>query len=349
MSIRITGISLPNEELIDFTIVDGKWDDQYSLDLDQRIEGWILPGLVDVHTHPGATKAGQPIDEKILRAELLRDIDHGVIAIRSPGLAGTPPDWFGKDLELPIAFHAGPWLAKPGQFITGWGRRVSDADFPRVAAAQASASGWCKIIADWGVDDEAISLDVMKEIVTAVHEVNGRVAVHSQNEAGSTAAVLAGVDSLEHGMWLNEDLLTQMATQGTALVPTLAIFNQSVERFRTQEPSAKRDWYVGGTERHPHLIQSALAAGVRVLAGTDSGELSIIDEIQALAAAGANPSTAIGAASWQAREFLGLGTLKSGQSADATIYRSDPRLDLEILAHPEWVISRGEILRSPKL
>jgi len=54
-------------------------------------EGWILPGLVDVHTHPGAAKPGDPLDEAVLRDDLRRHVATGVTLIRSPGLAGDPP------------------------------------------------------------------------------------------------------------------------------------------------------------------------------------------------------------------------------------------------------------------
>ena len=347
MSVRIAGIALPSDEAIDLTIVDGLWSDEYSLDLDQRIEGWIIPGLVDVHTHPGADKPGQLIDEKLLRTQLTKNIDNGVTAIRSPGLASNPPEWFGNDPDLPRAFHAGPWLAQPGQFITGWGRRVSNSDFPRTAAAQAAATGWCKIIADWGIDDEAISQEVMSQIAQAVHAVGGRVAVHSQNEAGSTAAVRAGVDSLEHGMWLDKSLLDLMAAQGTALVPTMKVFSDSVGHFQSKEPSPKRDWYVEGTRRHPGLINAAYEAGVPILAGTDSAAFSVSEEVKELAAAGLSPADAIGAASWLARDFLGLSAFVPGAPADAVIYREDPRKNLDILDFPDWVILRGKILRRP--
>ena len=349
MSIRIAAHALPSGEAIDLTIQDGLWSDEYSLDLDDRITGWALPGLVDVHTHPGAQKPGQAIDEELLRKQLSKNIDQGVTAIRSPGLASNPPDWFGTDSELPRAFHAGPWLAQPGQFITGWGRRISNSDFPRTAAAQAATTGWCKIIADWGIDDECISEELMAAIVSAVHGVGGRVAVHSQNESGSAAAVRAGVDSLEHGMWLDESLLDLMSKQGTVLVPTMKVFSLSVDRFLAQEDSPKRDWYVGGTQRHPALIKSASEAGVRILAGTDSPEFSIVAEIKELAAAGLTPTEAIGAASWLARDFLGLSSFQPGTSADAVIYSEDPRENLDILDFPEWVILRGKVLRRPKI
>jgi hypothetical protein len=53
--------------------------------------------------------------------------------IRSPGLAGDPPGWFGRDHDVPRAVHAGPWIAQHGQFFDGWGRRADLGDLPALA------------------------------------------------------------------------------------------------------------------------------------------------------------------------------------------------------------------------
>lgn len=74
-------------------------------------EGWLIPGLVDAHTHPGAETPGKPLDEELLREDLRQYVAAGVTMIRSPGLAGEPPAWFGRDGDVPRAVHAGPWLA----------------------------------------------------------------------------------------------------------------------------------------------------------------------------------------------------------------------------------------------
>ena len=104
--------------------------------------------------------------------------------IRSPGLAGEPPGWFGQADDLPRAVHAGPWIAQHGQFFDGWGRRADHAELPSVAAAQAARTGWAKIIGDWGPDDEPVPADVLAAVVAAVHEAGGRVAVHSSTRPG---------------------------------------------------------------------------------------------------------------------------------------------------------------------
>jgi imidazolonepropionase-like amidohydrolase len=108
------------------------------------------------------------------------------------------------------AVHAGPWIAQHGQFFDGWGRRADHAQLPAVAAAQAARTGWAKVIADWYPEDEPVPAGVLVAVVEAVHAVGGRVAVHSQQAAGGAAAVAAGVDSLEHGMCLDPELLPRM-------------------------------------------------------------------------------------------------------------------------------------------
>lgn len=312
----------------------------------ELLEGWLVPGLVDAHTHPGAEAPGQPLDDELLRTHLGQHVDAGVTAIRAPGLAGEPPAWFGTDDDLPRAWHAGPWLAQQGQFFDGWGRRPDLAELPEVAARQAARSGWAKIIGDWGVDDDVVPKDVLARVVEAVHAVGGRVAVHSQQADGGAVAVAAGVDSVEHGMCLDPALLARMAEQGTALTPTLTVIQGSLGRARERPDGPRKRWYVSGAEAHPALVAAAAEAGVRVLAGTDSlPHGRIADEITALAAAGMRPHDALGAGSWAAREYLGLPGLEPGAPADAVVYASDPRADLGQLNHPEAVVLRGKRLR----
>jgi imidazolonepropionase-like amidohydrolase len=88
------------------------------------------------------------------------------------------------------------------------------------------------VIADWRAGNDPLPVDVLREIVAAVHAAGGRIAVHSQQAAGGAAAVEAQIDSLEHGMCLDPDLLPQMAAQATALTPTLAVILRGQLRYR---------------------------------------------------------------------------------------------------------------------
>jgi imidazolonepropionase-like amidohydrolase len=342
--LRIRGFALPDGEPADLYADGDRWTTDPVAHAELVAEGWLLPGLVDAHTHPGAEAPGQPLDEAVLRADLHEHVAAGVTMIRAPGLAGDPPDWFGRDEDVPRATHAGPWIAQHDQFFDGWGRRADHAGLPLLAAAQAARTGWAKLIADWQPGDSVLPADVLRRVVAAVRAVGGRVAVHSQHAAGGAASVEAGVDSLEHGMGLEPGLLTQMARQGTALTPTLSVITGSLDRVRQRPDGPRRDWYLAGATVHGQLAAAAAEAGVTILAGTDSRPCGrVIDEIRALADAGVPADQAVGAGSWAARSYLGLDGLVEGAPADAVIYDADPRRDLNQLAAPRGVVLRGRV------
>ncbi len=342
--LRIRGFALPDGDPIDLYADGDRWTTDPVPHAELVAEGWLLPGLVDAHTHPGTQGPGTPFDEKILREDLRDHVAAGVTMIRSPGLAGEPPDWFGRDDDVPRAVHAGPWIAQHGQFFDGWGRRATHEEMPRVAAEQAARTGWAKLIADWGPDDPPLTTDVLRAVVEAVHAAGGRVAVHTQHPEGGSVAVAAGVDSVEHGMGLDPALLPRMAKLGIALTPTLSVISAGLERARDAPEGPRKQWYVPAAAAHPSLVAAACEEGVIVLAGTDSRPHGrIAGEVRAFAAAGMPAHQALAAASWSARSYLGLPGLVDGAPADAVVYESDPRADLDQLAHPKAVILRGNL------
>jgi len=343
--IRIRGVGLPDGVPVDLTADGDRWRADPASGAEVVAEGWVLPGLVDVHTHPGAVMPNDPLREDLLREDLIRHVDAGVTLIRSPGLAGPPPDWFGADPDLPRAYHAGPWLARDGAFFDGGGRRVELDELPAVAAAQAAASGWCKLIGDWRGTDP-LPVAVVSTVVGAVHAAGGRVAMHCQHEESCRAAVAAGVDTLEHGQHLPAELIDEMARRGTVWVPTLVALRSSVPAMRKHRDRERGARYVAGVKAMGPNAVAAAEAGVRLLAGTDSRPMGrVVDEVRALAAAGVPIDTALAGASWAAREYLGLAGLVDGAPADAVVYDSDPRADPDVLEHPARVILRGHVVR----
>ncbi|MCX4744097.1 amidohydrolase family protein [Kitasatospora sp. NBC_01287] len=353
MVLRVRGVVLPEREERSFWI-DG---DRLRTDPVPGAEtvvdgGWLLPGLVDVHTHPGTerrdpTERGTDLfSDEVLRRHLTDHRDAGVLLVRTPGTAARIPDWVEHDPELPRVRSAGRWLATPGRFFPGFGRDVSEADLVRSAVEEAQASsGWCKVIGDWKYDQPAVPLELLVAVVEAVHAVGGRVAVHCQTAEGCRNAVLAGADSLEHGMHLDPGLLDRMAAQGTALVPTLGVFGAGEERRRAAEPSAARDQWLAGWAGLPPGVRAAHEAGVTVLAGTDSFPCgTVAGEVGWLVRAGLPVAAAVGAASWTARDWLGLPGLVDGGPADLVAYATDPTLDAAALAHPSRIILRGRVI-----
>jgi imidazolonepropionase-like amidohydrolase len=340
--LRVRGVALPEGETVDLYADGDRWTTDPVAGAELVAEGWLLPGLVDAHTHPGAEEIGRPLDLGVLREDLQAHLASGVALIRAPGLAGEPPDWFGLADDSPRAVHAGPWIAQQGQFFEGWGRRPDHADLPAVAAGQAARTGWAKVVVDWMVGDEVMPVEVLREAVARVHAVGGRLAAHSQHPDGGVVAVEAGVDSLEHGMCLDPGLLPRMAAQGTALTPTLSVIQAGLARQRLKPDGPTRRWYEAGAGVHGRLAAAAVEAGVTVLAGTDSRPHGrIADEIRALVEAGVSPHQALAAASWTARSYLGLPGLVPGAPADAVVFDGDPRADLGRLDKPRAVIVRG--------
>lgn len=341
--IGVRGYALPEGEPVELYADGDRWTTDPVPAAEVVAEGWIIPGLVDVHTHPGAERPDLPLSEAALREDLERHLRAGVTAIRSPGLAGDPPAWFGTDPDLPRAWHAGRWLAPEGGFFEGGGRQAPLARLPELAARQAAATGWAKLVGDW---TDPVPAATIAEMARRVHAVGGRIAVHCQEPESCRAAVAAGVDSIEHGQHLDPSLLDRMAAGGIALVPTLAAFQAAVPGVAGREPSERRDRWLAGTAAMGPTAVAAHEAGVRVLAGTDTPDLHgrVAAEVRTLAEAGLPGDAALGAASWTARAFLGLGGLQEGAPADAVVYDRDPRAELGVLDSPLRVILRGRVL-----
>ena len=308
--------------------------------------GWLLPGLVDAHSHPGSGGPTEDFDDDLLRHHLARHRDEGVLLVRTPGTAARIPHWVDEEPDLPRVRSAGRWLATPGRFFPGYGRDVSEAELAAAAVEEAVASsGWCKVIGDWKPGGTAVPLERLAAVVDSVHAVGGRVAVHCQTAEGCHNAVLAGADTLEHGMHLDHGLLDRMAAQETALVPTISAFGEHADEMRAAAPSPGRDWWVSGFDGLLPTVRAAYDAGVTVLAGTDTfGFGPITSEIDWLIKAGLAVEAAIGAASWTAREYLGLPGLVDGAPADLTVYDADPTTTPDALTKPRRIILRGRIV-----
>ena len=383
MVLQVRGIVLPGREERSLWIDGGVLREEPVADAETVADGgWLLPGLVDVHTHPGAEQPGDPFEESVLRTDLAAHAAAGVLLIRAPGSAARIPGWAHDADGLPRVRSAGPWLATPGRFFAGWGRHVTEAELAGAAAEEAAAAreaaarptaaaqagperatglgtgqaasappalapaaGWCKIIGDWAWDEPPVPLAVLRQVTSAVHAIGGKVSVHAQTAAGCAHAVAAGVDSLEHGMHLDPGLLDQMAAQGTALVPTLNAFAASAFRVRARDPGPRRDSYLAGWAAMPSTTRPAYEAGVVVLAGTDTHPCgTVAEEVERLIGAGLPRAAAVGAASWTGRAWLGLPGLTDGAPADLVVFDEDPVAHPDVLHHPRRIIVRGQIL-----
>src|SRR5258705_4022410 len=141
MVLHVRGTVLPEREQRSLWIDGGVLREDPVADADTVADGgWLLPGLVDVHTHPGAERPGDPFDESLLRKHLADHAAAGVLLIRGPGAAARIPGLAHDAEGLPRVRSAGRWLATPGRFFPGWGRHLTEADLPGAAVQESIAA-----------------------------------------------------------------------------------------------------------------------------------------------------------------------------------------------------------------
>src|SRR5450755_797259 len=141
MVLHVRGTVLPEREERSLWIGGGVLREDPVPDAETVADGgWLLPGLVDVHTHPGAVQLGDPFDESVLRTDLAEHAAAGVLLVRTPGSAARIPGWAHDAEGLPRVRSAGPWLATPGRFFPSWGRHVTEAELAGAAVEEAAAA-----------------------------------------------------------------------------------------------------------------------------------------------------------------------------------------------------------------
>jgi len=193
-----------------------------------------------------------------------------------------------------------------------------------------------------GPRDGAFNLDEMQALTEEAHALDRRVMCHALGGRGLRIAVEAGVDSIEHGCYLNEEpeLLDLMAERGTFFVPTFAVYKY--HRKSALPHVRERAHHL--QEPHVDSLRRAFAAGVKIAAGTDAGghgHPSNAMEIECLVKAGLTPLQALRAATGWAAECLGLerniGTVEEGKLADLIVVAGDPLGDVTVLQDPERI------------
>lgn len=309
--------------------------------------GFLLPGLVDAHAHAGHGD-GMVFDPALLAEDGAAYAAAGTAVLRMPGHTAPVPAPLRTDVSMPRLITAGAWLAWPGLVDMG-DFQIRTADLPATAVAQARANdGWCKVYGDWEPFTSAVPQALLRDVADAVHAAGYRVAAHCQTADGVRNAVLAGIDSIEHGWFLDADLVDALAARGGAFTPTGAQFVPLVADVRDHRPAgARRDWFLSGAASLAPAVVAAHEAGVRLLAGTDATRYGdLVGEVEWLVGAGLPGPAAVEAASWGAREYLGLPGLVEGAPADVVVYPADPRVEPAVLRHPTRVVLRGRVVQA---
>lgn len=331
----------------DFVIKNGRIY-QVPADGVPDVEGWIMPGLVDVHCHIGIKLGGfADMAEMVEQAKLNRAA--GVLLVRD---CGSPRDnsHVRNRADTLRLIRAGRHLAKPKRYIRGSALElVNDSELPEAMRAQAQlGDGWVKLVGDWidradGVESDLRPLwdpAALAEGVAAVHELGGRVTVHTFAHETVDSLLDAQVDCIEHGTGMDTDQIRQAAIQGVAITPTLlqvGLFDRFAAQAGDKFP-VYREHMLRLQAQHERVLGDFLDAGVLLLPGTDAGGFQphglLPAELLAWRRLGLTPAQILDLASWRARDYLGFPSLSEGGVADLVVYAENPVENLEVLADP---------------
>lgn len=344
-----------------------------------RLDGLtLLPGLIDCHVHlclggeadPVRSLVDDPLALTVLKAAVRarRTVEAGITTVRDLG---------GKDYaELAVRraiaerLIPGPRVLAAGRGICmtgghGWwfGREADGPDDVRKAVREQLKAGAdvIKIFATGGVMTPGVEPGAAQlteaEIRAAVEEARRagrRVAAHAQAAPGIRACVEAGVTTIEHGIFLDDDLAARLSRDGVFLVPTLIAPRAIVEGG---EAAGIPGFMVRKARQvldaHRRSFELALRAGVPIAAGTDAGTPlnphgGIGAELALMVRSGLSPLAALRAAASGAAAALGLegeiGRIAPGFAADLLAVEGDPLVDPAALSRVRLVLAAGAVV-----
>jgi imidazolonepropionase-like amidohydrolase len=352
---RFRGPVLPEGESRDLYVVDGRVSYERVGSAELVAEGWIVPGLVDAHCHIGLDANGA-VPEDVQEQQAIADRDAGTLLVRDCGSAADT-SWIHDRDDLPRLIRAGRHLARPKRYIRNYAHEIEPEELPAYVKQEAlRGDGWVKLVGDW-IDRDAGDLapswtrESLDAAMRIAHEHGARVTAHVFGEAALPDLIGSGIDCLEHGTGLSEDLIDTMVANGVALVPTA----KQLDNFPKYAAAAGAKFpkyaehMTALHARRKETIRAAYDAGVPIYAGTDAGGVlphgMIGDEVLELAAYGLSPRDALGAASWRARTWLGLDdNLREGTTADFVVFDRNPLEDLSVLQDPRRIVLRGAVV-----
>ena len=351
---------------------------------------WIMPGLIDGHCHlsfgqpamPGLSIAKGSISPEFntIRAAInaQKVLRSGVTSLSIPG--GT---WF-TDVALREAINAGliegPRIYCAGRFIVTYGS-IGDYEPSWVGTPEHTLGTLANSVPEmvtevrrqtkhgvdfikmadstWG-DNQTISEDELSAVVEEAHRRNARIAIHSRGSGSTMAAARAGVDWIMHADLATEADLYAVAEQGVRIMPTMTFLERAAEvGGEYGRGTAEMDLIKRNLEGAAEMLQTARNLGVKVMAGTDTGNSPIMPygELHANEAdifvryGGYTPMEAILACTRDNAYSVGLedqvGVIGSGKLADIIILAQDPLADIRALQggkHLTTVIKDGKLV-----
>ncbi len=342
---------------------------------------WLLPGLIDAHIHVcynGAESVfallERPRDALALEAvDIVRRIlSHGTTTVRDIG--GEKYIEMSLRSAIQAGFIQGPRMKTSGRVISMTGghahfiaREADGPDEVRKAAREQIKAGadTVKLMATGGSatpgQDIMASQFTVAEIKAAVetaHMMGRTVAAHCHGAGGIKNCILAGVDSIEHGTYLDEETADMMVANGAALVLTLGVGNPDLESYplspvQQADAERRRPMIEKGIGQIRKTIALARSKNVFLGSGSDAGgnplaphHYSMARELELLVANGIPPMEAIGIVTLNNAKILRwedeIGSIEPGKFADLLVIDGDPLADIRQVRQVAAVYKGGK-------
>lgn len=337
---------------------------------------FVMPGLINAHTHITSDVSGKldalgsanlnPIVATKIALDNLSDLlKHGVTYIRDVGAD------FDVDIQLaklekgghivsPGICASGRPLAMTGGHFCTISYEVDSPDEARKAARKALKNGAdnIKLMATGGVsfggespNDVQLTEEELRAAVTEAHHKGRTANAHAQGTEGIKNALRAGVDSVEHAFYLDDEAIQMFLDQGTFIVPTLIAVYGISDRGEGQVPDFMLDVAREVKRAHMESISKAAHAGVKLAMGTDAGtpnndfKNDSAFELELMVEAGCTPLQALQAATINGAQLLKIdeeyGTLESGKFADFIVFENNPLESIKSVQGKKLVFKKG--------
>ncbi len=335
-----------------------------------------LPGLIDTHTHVlalSSSEVQQGAEKESVAARTLRGanlarraLDYGFTSIRDLNSMGAGAADADISRAISRGLIVGPRMqvstsalstsGAPASFVTA----CDGADACRRAVREAVGRGahWIKVFGDRGVrrvedifdDQPTFTLEELGALTDEAHRQGRRVAAHASGKTSVRIAVEAGVDSLEHGMYIAPEDVRTMAAKGIWYVPSLYLMTKAVFTSPEQEAQSQR-----GIAIIVDTFRRAHQAGVKIAYGSDIGAFDWTTtpamQLPLMVQHGMTPAQALASATAAAAELLqtqrDVGTIEPGKFADIIAVPGNPLDDVTLLQKVSFVMKGGVVIRQP--